>query len=63
MHRDALDRALSQIKIDTSTTLEGLIHILTADRATCIVFFDDDLPLEGSYHIHPFDISVACSGQ
>ena len=62
MHKDALVRALSQIRIDTSTTLEGLIHILTTDRATCIVFSDDDLPPEGSGHIRPLYISVACSG-
>ena len=63
MHKDALVRALSQIRIDTSTTPEGLIHILTTDRATCIVFSDDDLPLEGSGHIRPLYINVACSGR
>ncbi|RVW60501.1 Retrovirus-related Pol polyprotein from transposon 17.6 [Vitis vinifera] len=36
-HRDALVRALGQIRVDTATTPEGLIHMLTADRATCIV--------------------------
>ncbi|RVW26176.1 Transposon Ty3-I Gag-Pol polyprotein [Vitis vinifera] len=36
-HRDALVRALGQIRVDTTTTPEGLIHMLTADRATCIV--------------------------
>ena len=45
-HIDALVKALSQTRIETSTTPEGLIHILTADRATCIVFSDDNLPLE-----------------
>ena len=49
-HRDALIRALSHIRIDTTTTLEGLIHFLTMNRATCIVFSDDDLPPEGSNH-------------
>ncbi|RVW12352.1 hypothetical protein CK203_104923 [Vitis vinifera] len=34
-HRDALVRALGQIRVDTATTPEGLIHMLTADRATC----------------------------
>ena len=63
MHKDALVRALSQIRIDTSTTLEGLIHILTTDRATCIVFSDDDLTPEGSGHIRPLYINVACSGR
>ncbi|RVW70376.1 hypothetical protein CK203_060542 [Vitis vinifera] len=49
-HRDALTRALSQIRVDTTTTPEGLIHMMTAGRATCIVFSDDDLPPEGSDH-------------
>ncbi|RVW23717.1 hypothetical protein CK203_100799 [Vitis vinifera] len=29
-HRDALTRALSQIRVDTTTTPEGLIHMMTA---------------------------------
>ena len=37
-HRDALIRALSHIRVDTATTLEGIIHFLTTDRATCIRF-------------------------
>ena len=61
-HRDALIRALSQIRVDTATTPRGLIHFLTADRATCIVFSDDDLPPEGSDHVRPLFIDVACSG-
>ena len=55
-------RALSQIRVDTTTTLRGLIHFLTADKATCIMFSDKDLPLEGSDHVHPLFIDVACSG-
>ncbi|WJZ99805.1 hypothetical protein VitviT2T_018220 [Vitis vinifera] len=62
-HRDALVRALGQITVDTTTTPEGLIHMLTADRATCIVFSDDDLPLEGSNHVRPLFIDVVCSGR
>ena len=61
-HRDALIRALSQIRVDTTTIPEGLIHFLTADRAMCIVFSDDDLPPEGSDHVQPLFIDVACSG-
>ena len=61
-HRDALIRALSQIRVDTTTTPESLIHFLKADRATCIVFSDDDLPLEGSDHVQPLFIDVACLG-
>ncbi|RVW92641.1 hypothetical protein CK203_041590 [Vitis vinifera] len=62
-HRDALVRALGQIRVDTATTPEGLIHMLTADRATCIVFFNDDLPPEGSNHVRPLFIDVVCSGR
>ncbi|XP_059596541.1 uncharacterized protein LOC132254620 [Vitis vinifera] len=62
-HRDALIRALSQIRVETTTTPEGLIHMMTADRATCIVFSDDDLPPEGSDHTHPLYIIVGCSGR
>ena len=62
-HRDALIRALSQIRVDTATTPGGLIHFLTADKATCIVFSDEDLPPEGSDHVHPLFINVACSGR
>ncbi|WJZ96846.1 hypothetical protein VitviT2T_015493 [Vitis vinifera] len=62
-HRDALTRALSQIRVDTTTTPEGLIHMMTASRATCIVFSDDDLSLEGSDHTRPLYVSVGCSGR
>ena len=61
-HRDALIRALSQIRVDTATTPEGLIHFLTIDRATCIVFSDDDLPPEGLDRVRPLFIDIACSG-
>ncbi|RVW81595.1 hypothetical protein CK203_049447 [Vitis vinifera] len=40
-HRDALTRALSQIKIDTTTTPEGLIHMMTAGRRVPSVFPDN----------------------
>ncbi|XP_010650381.1 uncharacterized protein LOC100855002 [Vitis vinifera] len=62
-HRDALIRALSQIRVETTTTPEGLIHMMTAGRATCIVFSDDNLPPEGSDHTRPLYISVGCSGR
>ena len=61
-HRDALIRALSQIRVDIATTQGGLIHFLTVDRATCIVFSNNDLPPEGSDHVRPLFIDVACSG-
>ncbi|RVW66865.1 hypothetical protein CK203_064255 [Vitis vinifera] len=52
----------SEIKVETTTTLKGLIHMMTAGRATCIVFSDDDLPPEGLDHICPGYITVGCSG-
>ena len=55
--------ALSQIRVDTATTPEGLIHFLTADKATCIAFSDDDLPPKGSNHVRPLFIDVAFSGR
>ena len=60
-HRDALVKALNQIRVDTATTPKGLIHILTANRATCIVFSNDDLPPEGSNHVRPLYKDVVCS--
>ena len=60
-HKDALIRALSQIHVETSTTPEGLIHMMTVDRATCIVFSADDLRLEGSDHTCPLYISIVYS--
>ena len=61
-HRDALIRSLSQIRVETSTTPEGLIHMMTTDRVTCIVFSTDDLPPEGSGHTCFLYITVVCSG-
>ncbi|KAL6347561.1 hypothetical protein AAG906_026086 [Vitis piasezkii] len=51
-----------QIRVETYTTPEGLIHMMIADRATCIVFSTDDLPSEGSDHTRPIYITVVCSG-
>ncbi|RVW67840.1 hypothetical protein CK203_060997 [Vitis vinifera] len=62
-HRDALIRALSHIRVETTTSPEGLIHMMKAGRATCIVFSDDDLPPEGSDHTRPLYISVGFSGR
>ena len=56
-------RALSQIRVETATTSEGLIHMMTTGRATCIVFSDDNLPSEGSDHTRPFYIFVGCLGR
>ena len=46
-----------------TTSLEGLIHMLTTGRAKCIVFSEDDLPLEGSDNTRPLHISVGCLGR
>ncbi|KAL6340431.1 hypothetical protein AAG906_006094 [Vitis piasezkii] len=62
-HRDALTWALSQIRVETTTTPEGLIHMMTAGRATCIVFSDDDLPPKGLDHTCPLYISIGCSSR
>ncbi|KAL6324352.1 hypothetical protein AAG906_012956 [Vitis piasezkii] len=51
------------LRVETTTTPEGLIHMVMAGRATCIVFSDDDLPPKGSDHARPLYISVGCSGR
>ena len=56
-------RALSRIRVNTTTSPDGLIHMLTTGRANCIVFSEDDLPLEGSDHTRPLHISVGCLGR
>ena len=36
-HRETLIKALSQIRVDTTTSPEGLIHMLTAGRAVALL--------------------------
>ena len=36
--------------------------MVTAGRATCIVFFEDDFPMKGSDHTRPLYIFFGCSG-
>ncbi|RVW89168.1 Retrovirus-related Pol polyprotein from transposon 17.6 [Vitis vinifera] len=60
-HRDALIQALSQIRVETTTTPKRLIHMMTAGRATCIVFSNDDLPPGGLDHVRPLYITIGCS--
>ena len=55
-------RALSQIRVETTTTPEGLIDMVTVGRANCIVLSDDDLPPDGPDHTSPIYISVSCLG-
>ncbi|KAL6349832.1 hypothetical protein AAG906_001719 [Vitis piasezkii] len=47
-----------EIRVKITTTPEGLIHMMTVGRATCIVFSDDDLPPKGSNHTRPLYISI-----
>ena len=60
-HRDALIRALSQIRVNIATTPKELIHFLTANKATCIVFSNDDLPPEGS-DFDPYSLMLLIQG-
>ena len=62
-HRETLIKDLSRIRVDTTTSPEGLIHMLTTGRSNCIVFSEDDLPPEGSDHTRPLHISVRCLGR
>ena len=62
-HKDTLIRPLSQIRVETTTTLEGLIHMVIVGIATCIVFSDDDLPPDGLDHTRLLYILVYCSGR
>ncbi|KAL6346964.1 hypothetical protein AAG906_006024 [Vitis piasezkii] len=52
---------IDEIRVETTTTPERLIHMMTAGRATCIVFSDDDLPPDGLDHVRPLYITVGCS--
>ncbi|RVW75172.1 hypothetical protein CK203_053912 [Vitis vinifera] len=49
------------IKVETVTTLARLIHMMMANRVTCIVFSDNNFPLEGLDHIRPLYITVGYS--
>lgn len=60
IHRDALIRAMSKIMVKTTTTPDGLIHMMTVSRTTCIMFADDDLLPNGSDHTHSLYISIGC---
>nr|CAN63241.1 hypothetical protein VITISV_001719 [Vitis vinifera] len=50
-----------EIRVETTTTPEGLIHIITTSKATCIVFSDDDLSPDGLDHVRLLYITVGCS--
>ncbi|RVW95318.1 hypothetical protein CK203_034202 [Vitis vinifera] len=55
--------APEEIRVKTTTSPEGLIHMMTVDRAMCIVFSEDDLPPGGSNHTRSLYISVGCSSR
>ncbi|KAL6336202.1 hypothetical protein AAG906_011084 [Vitis piasezkii] len=50
-------------RVEITTISEGLIHMVTAGKATCIVFSDDDLPPNGPNHTCPLYILVGCSSR
>ena len=56
-------QALSQIRVEASTSPKGLIHMMMAGTTTCIIFSDDDLPPKGSNHARPLYISISCLGR
>ena len=62
-HALGLVKDCIQIQIDTTTSPNGLIHMLTTNRAFCIVFFYDDLPPEGADHTQPLYITIGCSSR
>ncbi|RVW72531.1 hypothetical protein CK203_061234 [Vitis vinifera] len=51
-----------EIHVEISTTPKGLIHMMTADRTTCIVFSIDDLPPASFGHTRHLHITVVCLG-
>ncbi|RVW20335.1 hypothetical protein CK203_116411 [Vitis vinifera] len=61
-HRDALIRALSQIRVETTTSPEGLIHMMTADEPHAS-YSQTMICHEGSDHTRSLYISVGCSGR
>ena len=61
-HKESLIWALSRILVDTTTSLEVLIHMLTTGRVSCIVFYKDDLSHEGVDHNRPLYKSFGCLG-
>ncbi|RVW36985.1 hypothetical protein CK203_099638 [Vitis vinifera] len=58
---EEVKREDDEIRVETTTTPERLIHMMTVGRATCIVFSDDDLPPDGLDHVHPLYITVGFS--
>ena len=56
-------RDLSRIRVDTTTSPEGLIYMLTTGRASCIVFSEDDILQEGLDHTRTLHISVGFLGR
>ena len=59
-HREALVRVLIRIQFDTTTLSNGLLHKLTIDRVSCIVFSNDNLLSKGIDHTQPLYITIGC---
>lgn len=62
-HALGLVKARSRIQIDTTTSSNGLIHMLTTNRAFRIVFSDGDLLPEGADHTQLLYIIIGCSSR
>ena len=62
-HRDAMVRALTRIQVDSATSPEAMVHLMTADRASSIVFSESDLPPAGASHTRALYITVLCAGR
>ena len=53
---------MSRIQFDTTTLSNGLLHKLTTNRASCIVFSNDNLLHKGIDHTQPLYITIGCLG-
>ena len=50
------------LSVNSAEPMSPNMKVMTASRATCIVFSDDDLPPDGLDHVRPLYITVGCSG-
>ena len=62
-HREALVLALDQKRISMSCTPEQMVGALTETPLGTIIFFDDDLPLEGRDHYRALFIKAEVQGK
>ena len=62
-HRMAVMDALTRIGVDSETTPQGLVNLLTKDipgTENLISFSDRDLPLKGEIHNKALNLTVVC---